>query len=747
MSDELLFTFADESVTPLDAITEPPWVVLSVEDDPGYQQSLKVGLSSLTVKERPVLFLTASSASQASSIIAERNDIAVILLDVVMEQDDAGLFLVNTIRNVLGNNEVRIVLLTGQPGMAPRMDTMRDFDVDEYWNKVDLTEDKLRTIVSSNIRTWHSMHELSTARRGLQMIVDASKAIISRHDVHEFTKAVLDEVARLIGVPRSGGIACAYNTQPDNWHDCPIIAVNGEFANKQPQTLQQLVSQEGEELRPLMETAAASGQHQFKGMWSVLYFSTHQVDQRHYLIIVKSPERLLSSHISLLMVLSENVSNGFTNLALMNKLSAMAFYDQELLIANRNWLQRELVTASQQERANTAIVVIKVEDYYPCEIMLGADFAIDMMRSLLNTLRERFARYQTVARIEDDTFAFLFDRQQLPADQVLTDVTDLSLNISSLSHKASCAIAVLDLQHVANQEPEKALRLAEATLNEGQQQHTPVAHYSPVLKETLESHYLLLKELQDAISEPQELALHYQPKYDLHTGRIVGAEALLRWHHPSKGLIMPASFIPLAETSGLVNKLDLLVMQQVFKDMRQLQRHDFALPVSFNVSCSSFDNSDFLQAFDQQLDNTSVPHQLLEVEVTESQAVGDYLGVKDVLNHIANQGVRVSIDDFGTGYSSLAHVAKLPAHVLKVDRSFISQLTGEDPDGGLAMLKMIKALGDQFGADLVAEGVETDEQRQILADNGFSLAQGFLFSRAIPLAALLEQLGRQHKSS
>ena len=121
------------------------------------------------MKDRPVECITANSATSAAAILAERSDIAVILLDVVMERDDAGLFLVNTIRNVLGNNEVRIILLTGQPGMAPRLDTMRNFDVDEYWNKVDLTEDKLRTIVASNIRTWQSMTELNSARRGLQI--------------------------------------------------------------------------------------------------------------------------------------------------------------------------------------------------------------------------------------------------------------------------------------------------------------------------------------------------------------------------------------------------------------------------------------------------------------------------------------------------------------------------------------------------------------------------------------------------
>ena len=243
MSDEQLFTFSPEP-EPDDSNTQSgEWLVLSVEDDLGYQQSLKLGLSGLKVRGKPLKFLTANSAAQASTILAETDDIAVILLDVVMEQDNAGLFLVNTIRTVLGNSRVRIILLTGQPGMAPRQDTFKEYDIDEYWNKVELTEEKLRGIVSSNIKTWSNLNELYVAKRGLQMIVDASRALTSKQDVGEFTYTVLNEVSRVIGIPETGGVVCAYRPTMASMEQCEVVASSGDFSRSDATMLSELLGE------------------------------------------------------------------------------------------------------------------------------------------------------------------------------------------------------------------------------------------------------------------------------------------------------------------------------------------------------------------------------------------------------------------------------------------------------------------------------------------------------------------------
>lgn len=178
--------------------------MLSVEDDRGYQASLTYGLRGLTVLGRPVELLSANSATEAAVLLANQTDIGLILLDVVMEEEDAGLRLVETIRNTLGNQTVRIVLLTGQPGVAPRARVIQEYDINEYWNKSEL-QDRLPSIVTTNLRTWQTMAELEQAHMGLQMVVEASQHLADRYDLQHFSDTVLQQIAQVIGLGETGG--------------------------------------------------------------------------------------------------------------------------------------------------------------------------------------------------------------------------------------------------------------------------------------------------------------------------------------------------------------------------------------------------------------------------------------------------------------------------------------------------------------------------------------------------------------
>ncbi|WP_018983703.1 EAL domain-containing protein [Salinimonas chungwhensis] len=746
MNDNELFQFADEENVSSYAEDKKPWIVLSVEDDPGYQQSLLIGLKSLIVTSRPIRCITASSATEAAAIIADRADIAVILLDVVMEHDDAGLFLVNTVRNILGNSEVRIILLTGQPGMAPRLDTMRDFDIDEYWNKVDLTQDKLRTVVASNIRTWHSLTQLTNARRGLQMIVDASRAITSRHDVNSFTHTVLFEISRLIGVPDSGGLVCAYLSGKQQLEEGKLIAATGRFSRPSQRSVKALLNsfpEEKEEITLLFQKAVASGEHQFDGTWSALYFSTEDINEHHYLFLVKSPCPLKPNDVSLLTVFSENIDHGFTNIALMDKLSSVAYKDSDLNIANRNWLKREFQNSANFDRQNTALVLVKVADFSTCEILLGEGYAIGMLNEALTQLRQRLSPCFAIARLEEDTFAFLIHHSQLPVYSELEELTSLSITLEGITHKSECFIAVLNMADIDNNEPERAVKLAEATLRAGHAAGVTVRYYSPSLRTDLAARYLLLKELHCALKDNAGLIVRYQPKHDMLTGKIVGAEALVRWQHPLRGELSPGIFMPVAETSGLINKIDILVMQQVVKDIQSLTMDNLSIPISFNVSIKDFDTPLFMDSFQALINKGDIDPALLEIEITETQAIENYENMAEILKVICASKVRISIDDFGTGYSSLAHISKLSAHTFKVDKTFIDQLTGDKPNTGLAVIRMMKKLGEELSIGLVAEGVETEAQKAILVDAGYEVAQGFLFSKPMPLSELIMLLKHQ----
>ncbi len=167
------FVFLNEPVSSVSFLpdmlgTDKPWKILTVDDDVNYQNSLIYSLGDLVVNKRNVEIITANSATEAAVVLSQHNDISIILLDVVMEQDDAGLRLVETIRNIQGNSIVRIILLTGQPGFAPRQNVMSQYDINEYWNKSEIDHDILKAVISANLRSWNSMYELEQARMGLQ---------------------------------------------------------------------------------------------------------------------------------------------------------------------------------------------------------------------------------------------------------------------------------------------------------------------------------------------------------------------------------------------------------------------------------------------------------------------------------------------------------------------------------------------------------------------------------------------------
>nr|MDC2855853.1 DUF3369 domain-containing protein [Ningiella sp. W23] len=232
---EGLFVFAaeeEQADTDLKA-----WKILTVEDDLDYQNALVNSLKELKAKDGyKYELLTANTVPEAALALSMHPDIALIFIDVVMEEDDSGLRLVNTIREVIGNAEMRIVLLTGQPGFAPESDIMKMLDIDEYWNKSDITAEKLQSIVNSNIRTWEYISQIRSAKQGLQLVLDASRSINGKHDMASFSYAVLQEISNILKITEGGGIFCSSNTSSSS--ECLILSTYGCFSGTKGQPVE-----------------------------------------------------------------------------------------------------------------------------------------------------------------------------------------------------------------------------------------------------------------------------------------------------------------------------------------------------------------------------------------------------------------------------------------------------------------------------------------------------------------------------
>ena len=232
--------------------------------------------------------------------------------------------------------------------------------------------------------------------------------------------------------------------------------------------------------------------------------------------------------------------------------------------------------------------------------------------------------------------------------------------------------------------------------------------------------------------------LHFQPQVELGSGRLVGAEALLRWRDPELGDVSPARFIPVAEESGFIVAIGDWVLHQAVRQASAWHERGMDLPIAVNVSALQFQQAQFVERVARALERGKLPADRLELELTESILVRDADDALNRLHALARLGVRLSIDDFGTGYSSLAYLKRFPIGKLKIDRSFVNGLPGDEGDAGIvrAILQMARAMHMK----VVAEGVETEPQRQFLLEAGCDQFQGFLFAPALDSASFEQRL-------
>jgi EAL domain-containing protein (putative c-di-GMP-specific phosphodiesterase class I) len=233
--------------------------------------------------------------------------------------------------------------------------------------------------------------------------------------------------------------------------------------------------------------------------------------------------------------------------------------------------------------------------------------------------------------------------------------------------------------------------------------------------------------------ERHEFLLHYQPKINLFTGQINGAEALIRWQHPDRGLVSPAQFVPIAEDCGLILPIGRWVLREACKQARDWQ--DAGLPfqrVAINVSATEFRAKTFLEEVSTTLRETGLEARSLDLELTEGVLMENAKSTASVLQALKRMGVHLAVDDFGTGYSSLSYLRQFPIDVLKIDQSFISQIPGEPNDS--AIVRAIIDMGKNLKQRVIAEGIETQGQLALLRAWNCEEGQGYLFSRPVPAA-------------
>lgn len=387
-----------------------------------------------------------------------------------------------------------------------------------------------------------------------------------------------------------------------------------------------------------------------------------------------------------------------------------------------------------------AVLFLDIDHFKVINDSLGHSAGDRILTEVSARLTELIRSGDTVARFGGDEFTILLDpvRSRSEAERIAERIRQAVSHAADVDHtapKPTISIGIAIATPGAS-DAETLLRDADAAMYQAKERgRDSIAVFDDTIRDRVTHRLRTEVDLPRAISEG-ELVMHYQPIVDLADGSMPGAEALVRWLHPTLGLIGPDHFIPIAELSGLIGDLDDWVTGQVMRECATFASRSAPTDrwYALNLSARSVAGTDLAERIGRWLADTGAPAERIYIEITESALMNDMDHSIAVLRELRNLGVKIAMDDFGTGYSSLAYLKRLPVTALKIDSSFIAGLDGDRSDR--AIVQSVVELAATLGMEAIAEGVETPGQHRILTDLGCPLAQGFHFGRPVPAAEL-----------
>ncbi len=436
------------------------------------------------------------------------------------------------------------------------------------------------------------------------------------------------------------------------------------------------------------------------------------------------------------------------------RLTHQALHDDLTGLANRTALQQHgcrLLADTAACGAPLAVLVLDLNRFKEINDTLGHACGDQLLQQVARRLAARLREQDLLTRLGGDEFAVLLpglDAGSAPAaaHRLLESFAD-SFHVDGLDLDVDVSIGVALHQPAPGGPPAEPpaellgglLREADIAMYAAKQMQTGVELYAPGTDTHNLGRLLLLTELRRAVDDGDQLVLHFQPKVDLTSGDVVGVEALVRWQHPSRGLLPPNEFLPAAERSGLIHALTDAVLDQALRQARDWLLAGVAVPVAVNLSARSLHLLELPERVVEALQRHGVPAALLRLEVTESALMDDPDRALTTLSRLREVGVGISLDDFGTGYSSMSYLKRMPVDELKVDRSFVIDLTGSPEDA--ALVRAAIHLGHTMGMTVVAEGVEAEDVAMALRGMRCDVGQGYHFSRPLEgpaMTALLQ---------
>lgn len=725
--------FVEDSPEPQSVgAAEACWMVLVVDDDEDVHHATEFALHDLRVLGQPLCFLHAFSADEAIAILERHRDVAVVLLDVVMEREDAGLVAVERIRSELGMAAVRIILRTGQPGYAPELDAIANYDINDYKTKTELTRSKLFTTVTAAIRSFDQIRRLDASRGSLELIIDGASRFNAELGLPTFATAVIGQLAELLGIAPDGMVCVREQGDANGEAKETILAAAGRYA---PLAARPLAALDDSAVREMVVACLRTGENQRSAHALVLHFAGRH--GRNFALYIESTAPIRTPDRHLMDIFCTNVVICGENVGLVERLRKAAFVDKLTGLPNR---AAQIEAIDELTRVSGAgdhvLALIDIDEFSEAIDAFGYSFGDQQLQAVGTRLRARLPDDVHVARVGGDQFgAYGSGRIVNPAKlrEILLDPFDNE----GVAHTISFSLGLVRAAD-ADCSGADLLRNASIALK-----HARVdgpgndAYYTAEVGILTRQRVHMLHDMRAAL-ENRQLTVAFQPQFDLASNSVLGVEALLRWRDEAGRYVPLEQCIPVAERSGLIVEIGAWVLNEAVAAQRELAGQGFSLRMAVNVSPVQFRHPGFLDVVRQAIAGAGIDPALLELEITESVALSGWKAVVEHLQALKALGVSIAIDDFGTGFSSLSYLVRLPADCLKIDRSFVHAL--DDQHSGTPIAAMVIQLGKQLGMRVLAEGVEDRRQLRILSELGCHEAQGLVYAPAMERRDLLAWL-------
>jgi len=699
------------------------WRVLIVDDEPEIHKVTELALDGLMILNRRLEFLHAYSGRDAIELLKTESDIAIILLDVVMETDDAGLIACQRIREELGLMDIRIILRTGQPGYAPEEQVIMQYDINDYRTKTELTRNKLLTSIFSAIRSYSQLLQVRHSIDFLDRLNNLNSKLIAQTDLPSFVECLVNHSAKLFNIQCPGlllldrPIEQADVSEQGYW----VVYAIGKFerttGHRYESSLDthvvQMISECISSKQPVIKDNGLAVYINAQSCSGVLYYDCGSM--------LDLPPQLLQTFLA-------SVASDLDNSLLLKRVRNIAYCDGLTNLPNRTRFIQLLDDYSVDRIYGNTVALIDIDHFSDINDGLGQETGNSLLLSVTTRLQQELPNSVIISRIGADIFGLIGDETALDIDTLLA-MFDSPFKVDEHIIPINASIG-----YCRKLENEKSglvvLKHANIALNRAKKDiRSRYSFYRPEMEDETSWRLGMIRKLTTDF-HAGKLQVWYQPQINVSTGKVIGMESLLRWPDGNGGYIPPITFIPLAEYSGLIVEIGAWVIEQSCKQLQRLKALSYDnLRVAINVSMPQFRNSNFVQSIIYTVEKFQVNPELIELEITESVVMDDPKIVVKALKQLKANKFSIAIDDFGTGFSSLSYLHQLPLDRIKVDRAFIKDI-GAGGDGIIA--ETVINLGQKLGLETIAEGIETQFQFDYVKNLGCDEVQGYFHAKPMP---------------